>query len=211
MFILKVAALAFVIAIAAGSPFAALPKDAVPDESSPITLKLRATLYTVALESDFPSSDEAAFLARNGEVLYRASRKFLADAALQGSAQLNDGRIVMLARRVKSVLRWKVSPEPHAIGASGCALLPFRSAAVDKRVIPLGTKLIIPETQGLALPDGTVHDGVWYAMDTGAAIKRDRVDLFVGSGKAPLTVLQGIRYLQKLTVKLAGQMPSCPA
>ncbi len=202
-----IAVIAALLAMAVGSCFA----DA--DEDSSTTLKLRATLYMVALESDFPSARDSAFRTADGTVLHRASHKFIADAAIQGSAQLNDGRIVMYAGDDNGAIHWKVSRHPYAVGASGCPLLPFRSASVDKRVIPLGTKLIIPETRGMELPDGTVHDGVWYAVDTGGAIKRDRVDLFVGAGKAPLELAKryGIGHLSKLDVKLAGHIPSCPA
>jgi 3D (Asp-Asp-Asp) domain-containing protein len=194
---------------------AAVPAFASPTandrEMSP-TLKLRATLYTVALESDFPAHPDANLLSRDGTVLHRASKKFLRDAALQGSGRLNDGRIVMVTPNANG-LRWKISPYDYVIGANGCPLTPFRSASVDKRVIPLGTKLIIPETAGMELPDGTIHDGVWYAVDTGGAIKHDRVDLFVGPGKAALGIPKrfGIGHLQKLTVTLAGRTSECPA
>ena len=202
--------IAAIATLAMAPAFASLPDDSSQDESP--TLKLRATLYIVSLESDFPQEPDSAFLSRSGSVIHRAPKKFVADAQRQGSAQLNDGRIVMFTRDKNGEPRWKISPYDYPIGRSGCALTPFRSASVDKRLIPLGTKLFIEETVGMELPDGTVHDGVWYAVDTGSAIKRDRVDLFVGSGKAPLEVVNrfGIAHLQKLTVKLAGKMPDCP-
>ena len=41
----------------------------------------------------------------------------------------------------------------------------------DPRYIPRRTRLFIPETVGMRMPDGTLHDGYWYASDTGGAIK----------------------------------------
>jgi 3D (Asp-Asp-Asp) domain-containing protein len=96
--------------------------------------------------------------------------------------------MLMIDGSPEGEMRWKVSPHRYGVGALGCRLLAFRSAAVDKTVIPLGSKLIIPETRGMVLSDGTEHDGVWYAVNTGGDIKRGRIDLFVGAGKAPLAI-----------------------
>ena len=176
------------------------------------TLRLRATLYMIALESDFPQGQDAAFRTRNGEVLHPTSKQFLAAAALQGTAQLNDGRFVMIDGRRKGPPRWKLSPHGYAVGFSGCKLVPFRSVAVDTKVVPLGSQLIIEETRGMKLPNGKVHDGIWYAVDTGGRIKNNRVDLFVGAGKKPLSIPieHGIGHFQPLEVRLGGQKQGCP-
>ena len=176
------------------------------------TLMLRASLYSVALEKDYPDATDGAFRARDGSVLYESSRAFVAAAAIQGSARLKDGRILMIDAKVDGQARWKVSPHRYAIGALGCRLLPFKSAAVDKKIIPLGSKLIIPETRGMKLPDGTRHDGIWYAVDTGSGIKASRIDLFVGNGKAPLAIpiKHGIGHLAPIEVHLGGPMAGCP-
>src|SRR6185295_18196481 len=168
------------------------------------TLMLRASLYSIALEKDYPGAADGAFRARDGSVLYETSRAFVAAAAIQGSARLKDGRILMIDAKVDGQARWKVSPHRYAVGALGCRLLPFKSAAVDKRLIPLGSKLIIPETRGMKLPDGTRHDGVWYAVDTGSDIKQRRIDLFVGAGNAPLSIplKHGIGHLEPIEVRL---------
>lgn len=173
---------------------------------------LRATLYMIALESDYPAGEETIFRTRDGKVLHRASKQFLAAAALQGTAQLNDGRLLMFVGRDNGSPRWKLSPHGYAIGSSGCKLVPFRSAAVDKRIVPIGSKLIIEETRGMKLPNGKVHDGVWYAVDTGGRIRNNRVDLFVGAGKKPLSVPidHGIKHLEPLKVYVDGQMQGCP-
>jgi 3D (Asp-Asp-Asp) domain-containing protein len=184
----------------------------IDNRSAATTLKLRATLYSIALETDYPNAKDGAFMARDSSVLHRASRAFVADASIQGSARLKDGRMLMIDGRDEGATHWKVSPHRYAIGALGCRLLAFRSAAVDKNVIPLGSKLIIPETRGMVLPDGTEHDGVWYAVDTGGDIKHGRIDLFVGAGKAPLAIpiRHGIGHLEALEVRLGGAMQGCP-
>jgi 3D (Asp-Asp-Asp) domain-containing protein len=189
-------------------------KDSDKGSTSPATLTLRATLYTIALESDFPSKRDSAFVSLTGKVLHKAAKEFIADARIQGSGKFKDGRIVMFTGDdEEGAPRWKISPHRYAIGASGCRLVPFHSISVDERVIPLRTKLVIPKTKGMKLPDGSIHDGIWYALDTGGAIKRDRVDLFVGAGKAALEVMRrrGIYHLTELEVNLAGRVPGCPS
>ena len=196
-----------------------VPPPRVPEPAPPEmisvspTLTLRATLYIIALESDYPEGQDAAFRTRDGEVLHQASKAFLAAAALQGTAQLSDRRILMIDGRGKGPPRWKLSPHDYAVGFSGCRLVPFRSVAVDRRVVPLGSELIIEETRGMKLPDGTVHDGIWYALDTGGRIRNNRVDLFVGAGKGPLAIPMehGIGHLKPLQVRLGAHKQGCPA
>jgi 3D (Asp-Asp-Asp) domain-containing protein len=198
---------------------AVVPPPMVPESVPPelplggSTLTLRATLYMIALESDYPEGRDAAFRTRDGEVLHQTSKEFLAVATLQGTAQLNDGRVLMIDGRRKGAPRWKVSPHGYAVGFSGCKLVPFRSVAVDRRVVPLGSELTIDETRGMKLPDGTVHDGTWYALDTGGRIRNNRVDLFVGVGKGPLSIPMehGIGHLRPLKVRLGTHKRSCPA
>lgn len=71
--------------------------------------------------------------------------------------------------------------------------VPFRTMATDtgqmrksdpdfkgKGVIPAGTWVFVLELYGLALPDGSTHDGWVQANDTGGAIYGAHLDLFVG-------------------------------
>src|SRR5258706_2271954 len=207
------ALLTVVLALSAANSTAAERTHRTSDESrAATTLKLRASLYSTALERDYWNAKDGAFTARDGSALHRTSRAFVAAASIQGSARLKDGRMLMIDGRDEGEIHWKVSPHRYAVGALGCRLLAFRSAAVDKSVIPLGSKLIIPETRGMVLPDGTQHDGVWYAVDTGAGIKHGRIDLFVGTGKAPLAtaIRRGIGHLETIEVRLGGTMQGCP-
>ena len=91
----------------------------------------------------------------------------------------------------------------------GCRVVAMRTAAIDTRVIPRRTVLFIQETVGLRMPDGRVHDGYWYASDTGGAIKGNRIDLFTGSGSASMKPVMGLN-LAHLTVSQVGQFKGCP-
>jgi len=89
---------------------------------------------------------------------------------------------------------WRLRPTLYHAGARGvgtrdslgCRVSPMRTLAVDPALIPRHTILFIKETIGLTLPDGSLHDGYWYASDVGGAIKGARVDLFTGMDAASM-------------------------
>jgi len=91
----------------------------------------------------------------------------------------------------------------------GCRPIPMRTMAVDPRYIPRRTRLFIPETVGMRMPDGTVHDGYWYASDTGGAIKGQKIDLYTGHGRGSMS--PAMRFNQRrLTLVDAGRFEGCP-
>ncbi|MBU1347808.1 MAG: hypothetical protein KKA16_12790 [Alphaproteobacteria bacterium] len=91
----------------------------------------------------------------------------------------------------------------------GCRPIPMRTLATDPRVIPRRTKLFIRETVGMRMPDGTIHDGYWYASDTGGAIRGQRVDLYTGNGRGSMQPV--MRFNQRrLTISNAGRFDGCP-
>jgi 3D (Asp-Asp-Asp) domain-containing protein len=92
----------------------------------------------------------------------------------------------------------------------GCRLAPMRTVAVDPKVFPRHSVLFIRETVGLKMPDGTVHDGYWYASDVGGAIKGARIDLFTGAGAASMKALQALN-LATLSVVKVGVFEGCPS
>jgi 3D (Asp-Asp-Asp) domain-containing protein len=69
-------------------------------------------------------------------------------------------------------------------GVKNYRLIPFRTIAVDKEVIPYGTVIYIPAAKGklVSLPNGELmtHDGYFFAGDTGGAIKKNHIDIFTG-------------------------------
>jgi 3D (Asp-Asp-Asp) domain-containing protein len=91
----------------------------------------------------------------------------------------------------------------------GCKPVPMRTVAVDPTLIPRRTILFISETVGLPLPGGGVHDGYWYASDTGGAVKGRRIDLFTGHGHDSMAPASKFN-LQKLSVAKAGRFDGCP-
>jgi 3D (Asp-Asp-Asp) domain-containing protein len=116
-----------------------------------------------------------------GHVLARTTHKFRRALVLEGIGWLRDGRAVMYDRKRDGEHRFRIAKERNGLTVTGCALVPFRTAAVDPRVIKLGSRIYIPQLRGTRLPDGTIHDGVFIASDRGH-FRGKHVDLFVGQG-----------------------------
>ena len=80
--------------------------------------------------------------------------------------------------------RFKRSRGPFGEGTGDFDLVPYRTIAVDPGTLKFGTVLYVPGARGVAvtLPDGTqvVHDGYFFAADTGGAIKQTHIDVFCG-------------------------------
>jgi 3D (Asp-Asp-Asp) domain-containing protein len=96
-----------------------------------------------------------------------------------------------------------------ALDALGCKVVAMRTVAVDKALIPRRSVLFIKETVGLKMPDGTAHDGYWYASDVGSAIKGQRIDLFTGSGPRSMGPAKALN-LASLTAVKVGEFKGCP-
>lgn len=96
-----------------------------------------------------------------------------------------------------------------ALDSLGCKVVAMRTVAVDKSLIPRRSVLFIRETVGMKLPDGSVHDGYWYASDTGGAIKGSRIDLYTGSGSRSAAKAQELN-LARLTAIKVGDFKGCP-
>ena len=91
----------------------------------------------------------------------------------------------------------------------GCRPIPMRTMAVDPRYIPRRTRLFIPETVGMRMPDGVIHDGYWYASDTGGAIKGQKVDFYTGHGRGSMSPAMPLNQ-RRVTLIDAGRFDGCP-
>jgi 3D (Asp-Asp-Asp) domain-containing protein len=152
--------------------------------------KLR--FYWLALETDFDEPDEIGFAdpdqvdlyTRDGWFLGSFPDKFAWSLRMEGSGLLADGRVINYTGRCAygygtcfQIL--DVDEYPFGRGARRLPITPFKSVAVDPRLIPIGEPLYIPELDGLVLPDGSIHDGCVRADDTGGGIKKNKMDFFV--------------------------------
>ena len=124
-------------------------------------------------------------------------------SALTGSAPGSPGY------KLKATLYHAGAKGVGALDSLGCKVVAMRTAAIDKSLIPRRTVLFIKETVGLPMPDGSKHDGYWYASDVGGAIKGERIDLYTGNGKGSMKPMMPLN-LSRLTVTKVGQFKGCP-
>ena len=142
------------------------------------------TFYRTLDESSDEWPDEErteSLLTADGHVIGRVTRAFKRQLDIEGSARLNDGRVVNFLKKTEDGWRYMVvNDAPYGLAATGDRLVPYRTLAVDPEMVPLGTVLFIPSLVGVRLPSGEVHDGYFLAHDTGQGITGRRIDLFVG-------------------------------
>jgi 3D (Asp-Asp-Asp) domain-containing protein len=153
----------------------------------PITreLEYRLTFYWMADESRHDLDQPAIEIySDDGFYLGAFPKTFVDELRMEGSAWLEDGRVLNYAGRCRLGVGTCFQTldgvdYPYGRGAGRRPLVPFRSVAIDRRLIAIGEPLYIPEFDGMPLPDGSIHDGCVRADDTGGAIKQRLMDFFV--------------------------------
>jgi 3D (Asp-Asp-Asp) domain-containing protein len=147
----------------------------------------RLSFYWVAYESEYASLPyDIDIYTRQGYFIGRFPSAFVFELKLEGSGILADGRVLNYDGECNYGMGTcfkTLDPSEHPLGAGvqQRKLVPFRSIAVDPRYIPIGATVYVPELVGIALPDGTHHDGCLRADDMGGAIKQHKLDFFVES------------------------------
>jgi 3D (Asp-Asp-Asp) domain-containing protein len=121
------------------------------------------------------------------EPIADVSKGFATQLAVQGTGKLRDGRVLNIWGHCncKHTPCFKVTQAQWGTAGTGRSLLPFRTIAVDPKVVKLGSLLYVPLLEGRTMPGrapwgGYVHDGCVVADDTGGHIGGNRIDLFVG-------------------------------
>jgi len=121
------------------------------------------------------------------EPITEVTKDFAAALRLQGTGKLKDGRVLNIwgQCRCEHTPCFKVTKSQWGTAGTGRPLQPFRTVAVDPKVVKLGTLLYVPLLEGRTMPGrspwgGFVHDGCVVADDTGGGIDGNQLDLFVG-------------------------------
>src|SRR5262249_45940526 len=154
--------------------------------------RFQLTFYWVADERDTPGRPETFVYDSLCLPVASVSLKFLRQLALEGTGLLTDGRLINFEARCLcswegvACFREVVDERRWGVGVDDRALVPFRSVAVDNEVIATGTRLYVPDLDGLIMPGaapwgGFVHDGCLVADDRGSAIGGQHLDFFVGT------------------------------
>jgi 3D (Asp-Asp-Asp) domain-containing protein len=123
-------------------------------------------------------------------VIADVSPEFADQAELQGTGKLRDGRVINVwghckCGRTRAHRCYTVTGRKWGNAGNGRPLDPFRTVAVDPKVVKLGSLLYLPALDGMTMPGrapigGFKHDGCVAADDTGGGIDGKQLDLFVG-------------------------------
>jgi 3D (Asp-Asp-Asp) domain-containing protein len=202
-------ALVVACALVAGCKARAVPRDAPP---APPAGSLRGTFaltyYWVSREA--PGRADTKVFDASCAVLATTSQAFADELARAGTGQLVDGRTLTVAGECacprSPCFRVLASEHTWGVGADNRPLVPFRSLAVDRAVIPIGTHLWIEELAEVTLPRTfpDVHDGCVVADDVGGGIAGAEVDWFVGE-KLYYQELDAELHLTQVSVRDGGE------
>lgn len=146
---------------------------------------------------DFPregaGAKEATIFDATCAPIAKVTADFHDRVCVQGSGRIASGETVSFAKRDcacaavcprtgQKLCYERLDPArfPSGRGATGRAITPLRTVAVDSTVIPLGTRLHIAEFAGLPRPDGSLHDGCFIAEDRGLKVVGKQIDVFTG-------------------------------
>jgi 3D (Asp-Asp-Asp) domain-containing protein len=156
------------------------------------------SFYWMSLQSDFDDAEDTAIYDKQCTAIATVPAKFAQRMTVEGTGKLSDGRVLNTAGACEcgySPCFFQVPRRTQwGLGVKNRALSPFRSIAVDHDVVPIGTRLYIPELDGLRMPGkapwgGFVHDGCVIADDRGGAVRGNEIDFFAGH-RAYYKVLQ---------------------
>ncbi|HEX6764476.1 MAG TPA: 3D domain-containing protein [Polyangiaceae bacterium] len=181
----------------------------------------RNTYYDFPNEGDYEGAQVALKNAKCDTVA-SVTRGFFEAVCVQGSGTLKKGSTVSFAKRdcacaetcpktQQKICFDELDPKefPWGRGATGKAITPLLTVAVDPDAIPLGTALYIPELDGLPRDiDGTSrHDGCFIAQDKGLKVKGQHVDIF--TGHASITALWNRMVPSNRGVTVVVDSPRC--
>jgi 3D (Asp-Asp-Asp) domain-containing protein len=154
----------------------------------------RNTYYDFPSESDF-SGESVALKSPSCKTIKSVARTFYESLCVQGSGTLSSGSTVSFAKRDCECA--ELCPRtgqhicfdeldskayPWGRGATGRAITPLLTIAVDSDLVALDTPVYIPEYDGIPrdAQRSRVHDGCFIAQDRGVRVKGEHVDVFTG-------------------------------
>lgn len=112
------------------------------------------------------------------EADYEGKAAFIHAAKINGTGRRANGRLIHCENG-------SCKPQKQNVvrGSEGEPLRALHTIAVDPRKIAMGSRVLIQEFVGLKLSDGSIHDGIFQALDKGGRIRGRHVDIFTDTHK----------------------------
>jgi 3D (Asp-Asp-Asp) domain-containing protein len=182
--------------------------------------RFQFTFYWIADEKEYAGPVNTYLYDDQCVAVASVPLSYLHGIALEGTGRLSDGTLVNFGSRC--ICSWDKIPcfrtidedddRQFGIGVDQRGLTPFRSVAVDDKVIPIGAHIYVPDLDGVEMPGeppwgGFVHDGCLIADDRGSAIGNQHLDFFVKE-KSYWKQLGGL--FPKGTVRVYAGGTRCP-
>jgi 3D (Asp-Asp-Asp) domain-containing protein len=134
--------------------------------------KFKVTFYWIVREDDYHGPKDTPLYLENGKLFGYYDYDFVQAFKKEACAELRGGKLISYMKRVN-----KVAVVREFLGVNGYTISPLKSIAVDQNVIPIGSKLYIPD---LTQIKDYNHNGIVYAHDIGSMINGNSIDIFVG-------------------------------
>jgi 3D (Asp-Asp-Asp) domain-containing protein len=152
------------------------------------------------------STPAVDILDEDDQVITTEPESYAQKLALEGSGFLSDGRLINLACSCPypnaRFFLVDTTSFPWGMDAQGNGLLPFDTIAVDPEVIPLGTEVYSATFDGLELPDGSIHDGIFHATDTSHSFSGPQIDIFTATYSNYESIDAQLDGLEELQIEL---------
>jgi len=156
--------------------------------------KFKVTYYWIEDEIDYHGQKEVPLYLENGSLLGYFPRQFVSAFKKEAVARLKDGKLISYLKRKGTV---RIVTEP--LGYQGYTLTTLKSVAVDTHLIPLGSKLYVPQFERLYMGSNGVHNGIFHANDIGSDIQGNHIDIFIGEK-------ENLKYMMSKSGRSSGQV-----
>jgi|SaaInlStandDraft_7_1057024.scaffolds.fasta_scaffold90612_2 3D (Asp-Asp-Asp) domain-containing protein len=147
--------------------------------------------WTASFNNVYCDDDEYALKNVKQETIAKVPTQYAAVLWTEGAGFLADGRLVNLVNcenfEEATFMVVDQNKFPCGLSSTGTPLVPLKTVAVDKTVIPLGSSVYIPNFRGLN-HKGETHDGCFIATDTGHSCKGKHIDIFVNKKESYLEI-----------------------
>ncbi|WP_152629790.1 3D domain-containing protein [Haliangium ochraceum] len=163
--------------------------DEVERETRKLLGQFDLTYYWMAHENDVRGRRDTVLYDNDCRRIARVRRSFAKRLMREGTGKLDDGRVVNVAKPCQCenspcFFVIKEGERQFGVGVLERPLSPFRSVAVDPAHVAIGTKLYVPELDGLVMPGqppwgGFVHDGCVVADDRGGGVDGKHIDFYM--------------------------------
>ena len=166
----------------------------------PLTLEeskklITPTVYYIPVydQTTLACADQKSMRDTQGITIATVCKNVFDSCVMQGTCQIRQGSestLVNVSSVVQSERRFSILKNNVCTFGTGSAkgqnskpicLDPYYSVAADLSLYAVGSVIYVPSVVGLAMPDGTIHDGYFIVRDSGGAIKGyGSFDFFTG-------------------------------